>query len=273
LEGYFSSSTTPAATPTGALAENNQDHGLDQPDPWATGIRSDLVNLTLGGENTGETGPGTSSGGASDNNSDITIEFGFTQVALGNQLWFDGDGDGLLSGVEDTPVIGALVELLNGSGQPVVDNMGQPITDITDGSGFYYFSGLQPGGYRVRVAASNFASGEVLEGYASSNGANESSDPEDGTDSNDEGENGGSPISGGVTSGVVTLAPTTGEPTGEAGADPDGLGLPDENENLTVDFGFILAPPPPSPVPTLQGWTLGLLGMLLVLIGGRRRVS
>lgn len=51
------------------------------------------------------------------------------------------------------PVPGATVTLLNASGQPVLDDLGNPITTVTDADGRYAFNNLFPGSYQVAFDA------------------------------------------------------------------------------------------------------------------------
>ena len=132
---------------------------------------------------------------------------------------------------------GVLVELLDGNGNPVLVN-GQPATTTTDANGYYRFDNLPAGQYQVRVAASNFAAGGKLFGYASSNGQN--TDFSSAGNNQDHGDNPINPTVNGVRSTLVTLGASNpiGEvdngATGNASHGPSG----DANDNLTVDFGF-----------------------------------
>ena len=51
--------------------------------------------------------------------------------------------------VGDTPIEGVEVALLDENGDPVLDDAGNPITDITDANGDYNFDNLPPGDYQV----------------------------------------------------------------------------------------------------------------------------
>ncbi len=163
---------------------------------------------------------------------DHTRDVGFTPgYSLGNQLWIDADGDGLADDGEP-PVVGATVALLDADGEPVLGPDGEPLTSTTDANGLYLFSGLPPGDYVVSVLAANFAAGEPLAGYGSSEPT--VADPDTDVDGDDNGAPSGD---GSVRSGVVTLGGATPEPTAEDPAnDPD---TADPRSNLTVDFGFV----------------------------------
>ncbi len=175
---------------------------------------------------------------------DHTFDFGFVPLlSLGNRLWFDvgPDGGHANNGVfddDEAPVDGAVVELLDGNGAPVLGPDGAPLTTTTDADGFYRFDDLPAGPYRVRVAAANFAPGGVLEGSVSSTGASAAFDAA--SNNRDKGADAPDPASTGVTSSVIALAPgLTGDidpgATGAGGHGPGGDAL----DNLTVDFGFV----------------------------------
>ena len=77
-----------------------------------------------------------------DNN--VTIDAGMWRAAsLGDFVWEDLNANGIQE-VGEPGISGVFVQLLDGAGNPV-----GPIT-ITDASGFYQFTGLMPGNYKVR---------------------------------------------------------------------------------------------------------------------------
>ena len=182
-----------------------------------------------------------------------TFDFGFTALpptatptstltptpvlyALGNYVWLDANRDGQVDAGELPVPNGVLVELLDGAGNAT----GRTTMTI---NGFYLFSGLSAGDYRVRLATSNFAVGGLLAGYTSSDGAAQEADPNATGDQNDNGLDTDTPATTGITTGVITLG--DGEPTGETPtatglAGDDGQQTPDEHSNLTVDFGLFL---------------------------------
>jgi hypothetical protein len=75
---------------------------------------------------------------------DITIDAGLvsTRAALGNQVWLDTDGDGLLNNGEKG-VSGVTVTLYDDASGAVL------ASTITDADGKYYFGNLLPGDYKV----------------------------------------------------------------------------------------------------------------------------
>ena len=77
-----------------------------------------------------------------DNN--ITVDAGMWRPAsIGDFVWEDTNANGIQE-VGEPGISGVFVQLLDGVGNPV-----GPIT-ITDASGFYQFTGLMPGSYKVR---------------------------------------------------------------------------------------------------------------------------
>jgi choice-of-anchor A domain-containing protein/uncharacterized repeat protein (TIGR01451 family) len=90
---------------------------------------------------------------------DITWDAGIykddCKNTIGDFVWHDKDVDG----IQDTGepgIQGVVVELLNSAGTTVL------ATTTTDANGKYEFANLSNGTYKVRIAASNYASGGVL---------------------------------------------------------------------------------------------------------------
>ncbi len=91
-----------------------------------------------------------------------TADFGYrpSGAAIGDFVWSDADSDGRQDDGEPG-IGGVLMELLDSAGNP----LSPPVTTTTSISGWYLFSGLTAGQYKVRVADSNFDAGGPLEGY------------------------------------------------------------------------------------------------------------
>ncbi|MEM7125603.1 MAG: SdrD B-like domain-containing protein [Chloroflexota bacterium] len=241
LEGLSSSTGNDVGT-TGAPDPDNNQNNDDNGDPDGTGgITSKAVTLATGNEPINDTGP--TSGNARDEDSNLTIDFGFfrsgaepTQHSLGNYIWLDGDNNGQVDANESPVADGVLVELL--SSQGVV------LQSATTVNGFYLFTNLIPGRYQVRLAASNFQTSGLLVGYSHSTGVNQEATPDNDGDQNDNGLDGSSPPTDGITSAPVTIGtnePTSETPTATGTPGDDGNGTPDANSNLTVDFGVVRA--------------------------------
>jgi uncharacterized repeat protein (TIGR01451 family) len=171
-------------------------------------------------------------GNAGENNH--SLDFGFRPTySLGNRVWIDADNSGTFNGVE-AGVNAVTVNLLDSSGNVIA-------TTTTASGGFYRFDNLPAGDYKVQIAATNFAAGGALKGYASSTPTE--INPNDNVDKNDNGID--QPVdlltTLGISSGTVTLGGASPEPVGEtelvAGANPQGP-TTDNAANMTVDFGF-----------------------------------
>jgi uncharacterized repeat protein (TIGR01451 family) len=149
-----------------------------------------------------------------------------SQLAVGNQVWQDGNNNGMLDNGEQG-IAGVVINLYadtdnNNAYTPGVDVLAG--TTVTDGTGKYQFTGLVTGNYVVQVDGLNFQSGGALAGLKPSTGKS-ATDPDDNID----GDNNGKLLAGhGVVAAAVSLLGGT-EPT----ADGD-----DANSNRTVDFGF-----------------------------------
>ncbi|MGC8873427.1 MAG: SdrD B-like domain-containing protein, partial [Chloroflexia bacterium] len=108
-----------------------------------------------------------------DDNQDYrAADFGYRPpgAAIGDLVWSDADHDGVRDPGEPG-IAGVLLELLDEAGNP----LGRMAT--TSAGGWYLFSGLSAGTYRVRVALSNFEPGGPLEGYTSTFGPHSQPSP------------------------------------------------------------------------------------------------
>ncbi|MCB0136671.1 MAG: DUF11 domain-containing protein, partial [Caldilineaceae bacterium] len=206
---------------------NDTDHGA----PAGNVIVSQPFALTPGG-GTGTNESATSTTGATEN---LNLDFGLWQpMSLGNRVWQDeGSGAGELNnGLDDSEpgIPGVVLALLNKNDEPVFQNS-KELTTTTDAAGYYTFTNLISGTYRVVVLGSNFTGGSALNGYVSSDDVATTATPNDNDNSDDNGVgNGGS---GDIESEQITLT-YNNEPDGS----PDVDGDSDDNTNLTLDFGF-----------------------------------
>ena len=167
-----------------------------------------------------------------------------TTVSLGNLVWNDVNNNGLKDTAE-SGICNVTVQLFNdtnadGLYDPGVEGttpVGTQTTGCGVSAGEYLFTGLTPGEYLVVIPASQFGSGQTLNGYQSSSGTNNStagayepaSDPDNNTNEDDNGSN---TSNGHVVAQAITLAVDT-EPTNDGDSDND--------TNLTVDFGFYMS--------------------------------
>lgn len=174
LQDYWSSGTSRAND--GSLGEttapaangdiDSDDNGTLRTSGLLTGaVVSSVITLGPGAtsEPTGETDLDGGDQGQPDGQANMTVDFGFYTVSLGDLVWNDQDNDGLFNGAE-AGIDGVTVELRSGDGAISLD------TTTTSGGGLYTFSGLPAGNYIVRLPAVNFNPGGVLRDYRSSTG-------------------------------------------------------------------------------------------------------
>ena len=227
LFGFLSSQsemvTDPVTDPDDG--NDNDDNGVNILNPVGRGIQTEELYIQVATEPTTDD---DEDGAFLDENSNLTVDFGFfEQLTLGNIVWRDIDNDGTFAGINEGGIGGVVLELLDGSGSPVLDPVTNlPITTTTDISGTYLFSYLFPDDYIVRISASNFITGNVLHELISSTGV---VDPDNDVDSDDNGQDGTTPIVTGISSQPVTLAYNS-----ETITDQDGDG--NSNTNMTVDL-------------------------------------
>lgn len=157
--------------------------------------------------------------------------------AIGNYIWVEEDNNGIFdSGSPDeSGIAGVTVVLWEDTDN---DNVPDTVVDSTesDSNGFYLFDELPEGTYIVQIPASEFVVNEPLFQHFSStgNGTN-APDPDDDVDGDDNGNSAGTL---GTISNAVTIE-FGNEPTGEGDGGLTPI-APDENSNLTVDFGFFV---------------------------------
>jgi uncharacterized repeat protein (TIGR01451 family) len=165
----------------------------------------------------------------------LTIDAGLVTatgtLALGDQVWFETDNDGVFEPQNgETGVDSVRLNLYldaNNDGTPTLDEfLGTTVTATLSGfAGRYGFGNLAPGNYIVVVDPQSFNGGGALAGLVTSTGNDPAPDPDD--DAN--GDDNGTDVGALTASFPVTLT-DNGEPTSEDG---------DNDTNLTVDFGFI----------------------------------
>lgn len=138
-----------------------------------------------------------------------TIDFGFYRLTLGDQVWLDANNDGLLNNSE-TGIPSVLVVLYDAQNTPVP-------TTTTDASGLYTFTSLMSGTYDAGIV--------VPPGYASSTDIGTSGNPDNDTNSDD---NGVTLMANEARSNPITLTP---------GSEPIVLMASGTTSNPTLDFG------------------------------------
>jgi uncharacterized repeat protein (TIGR01451 family) len=243
-----------SSTSNGTDSTNRTDNANDDPDDnndpdnddngWhhsntARGVVSKAITLDYDQE------PTTDDAGR--NSINTTVDFGFFPLlSLGNFVWKDMKNTGAYNtGDGDNGIANVTLKLYYDNGTTtgeydtgdtaVKDASNNDITTTTDATGHYTFTGLWPDNYIVQIEETNFASGNPLDGLASSTGdgpsnpagADNSADPDNNNDTDD---NGTRSPGVGVFSKPISLTLKSEPDTSDDGDDTDG--------NMTVDFGF-----------------------------------
>lgn len=150
----------------GVAPSPNTDIDLDDNgnDAFVNGaIRSGVVTLSLNSEPLGEQLCGAGHGSALDQNSNLTVDFGFlAPVGVGDFVWFDENGNGLQdAGEPGAPDV--TVRIFTANGQPATDVAGAAVPpQVTDASGEYLFTNLPPGSYFVVFDVTTLPAGYVI---------------------------------------------------------------------------------------------------------------
>jgi len=163
---------------------------------------------------------------------DAGLVFASGPLALGDQVWFDGNNNGIFEpqagevGI-DNVLLDLYLDFDNDGNADTNEYLGRTATQTNSGfSGRYRFGNLAPGNYLVVVEAGNFAFGQPLFGRTTATGNDPAADPDDDFNGDDNGR-----LLGPLTLTLPVTLTAAGEPTSEDG---------DNNTNLTVDFGFIV---------------------------------
>ena len=151
----------------------------------------------------------------------------FLPITLGNLVFNDANNNGQFDsstedGINDVGL--TLFEDTNGNNTFDSSTDLQLATTTTAGGGLYEFTNLRAGTYLVRIDASNFDVGGVLEGFQSSTGV--PNDP-DLVSAND--DDNGEALGDAIVSLAITLA---------NGQEPINDGDSDANSNQSLDFGL-----------------------------------
>ncbi len=259
LEGYWSSGTTINASgvPSDSTANDADTTPTDSDENGITTLAGNAINyvaaaaVTLGpglSEPLNETDLEASGQGAVDGRANMTVDFGFYQVAVGDLVFVDVNSDGDYDVGTDTPLANALVQLYSSNGTEIITGAdGIPGTAddgfgpdgipgngddgtggvLTGASGLYLFSGLPQGDYIVGVTPPV--------GYSSTVDTANPGDTTSPNDNVDDNDNGVGVAAGQALSNPVTLTP------GSLGAQNNNT-VNNNNgttSNPTVDFGFV----------------------------------
>lgn len=222
---------------------DGDDNGVFNGNPMFPGsVVSDTLTLVWNNEPLGET-PNNDNSIATDNNSNLTVDFGFTTLhSIGNQVWIDSNYNGIKDGTE-SGIAGVTVELHYYN---PLSGLCELITTTTTGAnGLYLFDSLLAGKYIVVIPSSQMLPGGPLQNYLSSTGTfnaggiyeNPGVSADTDIDNDDNGTFNTNPMFFfGVVSDTITLG--ISEPLSET-PNNDTSGAADSNSNLTVDFGFV----------------------------------
>ncbi|MEW6085140.1 MAG: sortase [Chloroflexota bacterium] len=260
LVGYWSSGTSLDGTgntieTTAALANtdiDDDDNGtLQNAGTFAGAVVSSVTTLGPGlSEPTNE--PDAPLGqGAIDERANMTVDFGFYRLALGNLVFEDVNNDGTFTPGTDVPIQGVLVQLFAADSvtEIITGADGIPGTSddgfgpdgipgnaddgqggvLSDANGNYLFNGLSQGTHVVKATGPG--------GYTSTRDDFDQTDndtPDTNTDDNDNGDGTGAGL---TSSAAVTLTP------GSAGTQNNNTVNQSNGTttNPTMDFGFVQA--------------------------------
>ncbi|WP_164689784.1 SdrD B-like domain-containing protein [Herpetosiphon llansteffanensis] len=218
LAGYRSSTIT-AASANNNL--ENDDNGVEGANLATDGVLSQVI--TLGGsEPTTETNLCTGDPAEPDATTNLTVDFGFFKLSLGNRVWNDVNNNGLLD-VGEAGIDNVNVAIYNASNVLIAST-------TTSGGGNYSFAGLLPGDYYVQLTQpANFVSSTGSQALAT--GPYEPApDPDNNINNDDNGTTNGAV----VRSALITLTPaSTGAQNATIVTNATG-----STDDTTLDFGL-----------------------------------
>jgi hypothetical protein len=224
----------PGAGDDWGLDDDFDENGIDSPEPWLTGISSTPIYLApdLEPENGwGESGTQFDIDDADDNNTDLTLDLGFTvPVAVGNLVFLDANGNGRADSGEG--ISGVTLQLFSALAQPLFDT---PLAEVTtDSEGRYLFTDLGAGDYLIHIPSWMFTEGSPLHNRISLPGASLGDD-----DAGEDGLDNAQASLFGISTATVSLYPGFA-PAGpnESGFDSTSDDDADIHTDLTIDFGF-----------------------------------
>ncbi|MEW6126182.1 MAG: C25 family cysteine peptidase [Acidobacteriota bacterium] len=239
LVGYQNSANATSGT-------DQRDNGTDPVanNPSTAGVVS--ANIVLGNGPLPLSEPDFTASGAGahaptlgDVRDDLTVDFGFYKLCLGNLVWVDTTVDGTYNSGGELGLAAATVKLYQADGTTEVpvgpdgilgtadDTTGATNQLTTAASGTYSFCGLVPGSYVIKVTPPL--------PYRSTNDATNSSTPDGNTDNDDNGI--------GIASGQASSATNATAIALTAGAEPTVTNATGTTTNNTMDFGFALQAP------------------------------
>ncbi len=266
LENYWSSTTVRADN--GTVSEttapdpdtdlDSDDNGVFYPSGAISGVYSAAV--TLGPTAVEPAGEGdldatVGQGDQPDTQANMTVDFGFYTITLGDLVWDDANNSGTLDGAE-AGIDGVDVQLWTANGNSQLD------TATTAGGGIYGFSGLIQGNYRLIIPDTEFQGAQELRDYYSSTGGGSEPAPNPDADFDNSDDNGSEVGTLGYAGGYIQTDVFALTPGAEdAASSNNALGLTAEPR---VDFGVFNAPQTDLSVSKDDGQTFYLQGGTLV---------
>ncbi|WP_175489232.1 SdrD B-like domain-containing protein, partial [Neolewinella agarilytica] len=230
------------ASTTQSVADDDLDGTNDGAQSLGAGAGNEslsgLVELVVGDEPQGgdesfQGGDQDDSAPLQDGNGNMTVDFGFIPTnSVGSTVFYDMNDDGMQSGANEIGIAGVTVELyLDDDNDPATD----PVlvgTTMTDMNGDYFFGNLPDGTYTVVIPTSPTGADMNSTGQ----------DVTEGITADDTLENGDQAAPGEPTSSApftLTAGMEGVNEPGQGGTQDVDNGFPDENGNMSVDFGFV----------------------------------
>ena len=226
---------------TGAFANTDRmDNGADPAsnNPSTAGVTS--ANIVVGNGALPLLEPDVTASGIGahaaigDARDNLTVDFGFYKLCLGDFLWRDNNNNGVYNSATESGLANATVKLYQSDGTTEVavgpdgilgttdDITGATNRLITAANGLYQFCGLVPGSYVVRVTPPA--------GFSSSTDVANTGNPNSDTDNDDNGTG----TSNGTTSSAINANAIALTP----GSEPTVTNTTGTTTNSTLDFGF-----------------------------------
>ncbi len=242
-EGNFTVGVLPPGDAPTSSTSSSGDNGVDgndngtQPGAPGTEIFSTVINLNGDSETTNEVNQGGTADDSNDSDGDMTVDFGLIpNHSIGSTVFYDVNNDGLqnTSNPLEYGIADVRVELLydaNNDGMISGSEVIPVAITVTDAFGNYFFGTLPSGNYQLLITGAPTA-------------APLSSGPTVITDNQTDGDDNGTQAGLGTAtiSPIITL--TTANrwmraETFQGGTQDNTIVNPDNQGDMTVDFGFV----------------------------------
>lgn len=239
---YFRSSDKSLAPDTAADPDDNQNNDDNGVWPNSSVTTSGVASKTISLSPNAEPPADTNDDGDADSYSNLSVDFGFYSVTVGNLVWGDADNDGIKDASESglTRTVRLYYDA-DGSGALNGGETTPAATFLTTVDGRYMFGGLRSGGrYQVSVSTGGAT---WISSTGGANGTNSGpyepgkdvdGDPSDGDDN-------GTQAAGNIATSPFFIVQAGGENTGDDDSLPAGVTLnpfTDNNSDFSVDFGL-----------------------------------